>query len=137
MKHLLTALAVAILVIGCAKTPTETPITYTPPPAITPTAPAIAWYDISDSLLNVHIDKNVYGAVLNDTASVWLTAYASGVAYDVRYIGYKSTDWTWAVDDTGSTYHLADSVKAELVWWVNGGDKQTADLWAVVRQGAK
>ena len=138
MKQLLTIICIALL-IGCAKTPTETPFVQPTPvtPSISPIAPALAWYDLSDSLLNVHIDKTVLGAVTIDTASVWVTAYTAGTAYDVRYIGYKSLDWTWAVDDTGSTYYLADSVKLELTYWFNDAEKQTVDLWAVIRKGEK
>jgi hypothetical protein len=128
---------IALLAVGCAKeTPTSIPETYNVAPAIQPTAPALAWYDLSDSLLTVHVDKLVYGEVLIDTCSLWITAF-NALPYDTRYAGYKSTDWTWAIDDTGSTYALADSLLLEITWWVNGGAKQTATMTAVLRTGGK
>ena len=129
---------IALLAVGCAKeTPTSVPETYNVTPAITVLTPALAWWDMSDSLFCLHVDKAEYGNVVADTASLWVTAYDAGVAYSTEYFGYRSGIWSWVASDPTCIYQPADSVKLELTYWIGAGPKSTVDLWTIVRTGAK
>jgi hypothetical protein len=129
---------IALFAVGCAKdNPVALPETYNVTPAITVLTPALAWWDMSDSLFYVQINKTFYGDVVADTASLWLTAYAGGGSYATEYFKYRSGDWTWVLEDSFCVYRPADSVKLELTYWIGAGPKSTIDLWTIVRTGAK
>jgi hypothetical protein len=139
MKYLLIlCLAVMILTIGCAKdNPVAVPETYNVTPAVQILTPALSWWDMSDSLFYVQINKTFYGNVVADTASLWLTAYIDTTAYATEYFNYRSGTWAWVLEDSFCVYRPADSVKLELTYWIGSGQKSTIDLWTSVRVGEK
>ncbi|MFA5727554.1 MAG: hypothetical protein WC886_07935, partial [Saccharofermentanaceae bacterium] len=134
-----------LFAVDCAKNPVSAPVEVTTTPTIVVLNPALAWWDMSDSLFYVQINKAEGGGVVADTASLWVTAYTiiesdtavTVTAYKTEYFGYRSGDWSWCLEDSFCVYRPADSVKLELTYWIGNGPKSTLDMGTAVRIGAK